>query len=212
MKGLIRLVLAFALISGAAEAGHAQNLIIDGGFETPVVPNGSGTGFGLGQTFSKWVVTGDPGDVVITSGMYTANGFTFPAHSGQQWLNLFVTSSTPIGVQQTVTTNPGSVYQLTFWVGNAYGFGGNASSTVNVFVNDQLLTSVINTGGKGKTALVWHQFSANFTASTDVTTVTFINANPAGYGGVNGLDNVSLELVPNAAFPGVTGQFSIPAR
>jgi hypothetical protein len=197
MRVVNRLVLACALICGAAEAGHAQNLITGGGFEDPIVTSGTFTTFGTGERFSAWKVTGGLGNVAIVSGTFTKNGFTFPAHSGQQSLDLTGTTNTPTGFQQTVTTTPGSVYKLTFWVGNVYdptGFFGTGS-TVNVFVNGQLLTSVINTHGKGKSFLVWRQFSATFTASTTTTTVTFINADPPT-DNVNELDDVALELVP----------------
>lgn len=196
MKDVFKLVLLAGLVGGVAEAAPQQNLITDGSFEQPLVAKGTYVLFDLGKTLSKWAVTGEPGNVAIVSGTFSQSGLTFPAQNGQQWLDLTGTSNTPTGVQQTVTTKPGSVYRLTFWVGNVFNPGGifGASSKIDVFLNYQLSTSAINTDGKGKSTQVWKQFSVEFTATASSTTITFINADP-GFDNSNGLDNVSLEFV-----------------
>jgi len=196
MKVATWLILACALFGGAAGAARASNLIVDGGFESPVVPSASYTLFDLGQEFSKWEVVGKQGNVAIVSGSFTQNGFIFLAHSGKQWLDLTGTSNTPTGVEQKVLTSPGRVYQLKFWVGNVYDPGGifGTSSRVHVYVDGLLLTTALNTAGKGTDTQVWRGFAVKFTAKTSETTITFINGDPADDTS-NGLDDVSLELV-----------------
>ena len=196
MKVAAWVILAYALFGGAVGAAQATSLIVDGGFESPVVPSGSYTLFDLGQTFSKWVVVGKQGNVAIVSGSFTQSGFIFLAHGGKQWLDLTGTSNTPTGIEQRVLTNPGHVYQLNFWVGNVYNPGGifGTSSRVHVYVDGLLLTTALNTAGKGTDTQVWRRFAVKFTAKTSETTITFINGDPADDTS-NGLDDVSIELV-----------------
>ena len=196
MKAATGLILACALFGSAAGAAQATNLIVDGGFESPVVPSASYTLFDLGQTFSNRVVVGKQGNVAIVSGSFTQNGFIFLAHSGQQWLDLTGTSNTPTGVEQKVVTNPGHVYELNFWVGNVYDPGGifGTSSRVHVYVDGLLLATALNTEGKGTDTQIWRGFAVKFTAKRSETTITFINGDPSDDTS-NGLDGVSLELV-----------------
>ena len=69
MKVATWVILACALFGGAAGAAQATNLIVDGGFESPVVPSGSYTLFGLGQTFlgTLKVTTGANGVATINT-------------------------------------------------------------------------------------------------------------------------------------------------
>ncbi|OBS53673.1 hypothetical protein A8B73_03960 [Methylosinus sp. 3S-1] len=191
------MVFVGAFIGGAATSAQAANLIVNGGFEAPVVAAGTYSLFSVGQAFYGWTVTGDSGNVALTSTTFTQNSFVFPAHGGHQWLDLTGTSNTPTGVRQTVATTVGSQYRLAFWVGNIYNPNGifGTSSTVNVFANGQLLTSVLAIGGSGSNTQKWQGFTATFTATASSTTISFINADP-GYDTQNGLDDVSLALVP----------------
>jgi hypothetical protein len=63
-----------------------------------------------------------------------------------------------------------------------------------VYVDGLLLTTALNTAGKGTDTQVWRGFAVKFTARTSETTITFINGDPADDTS-NGLDDVSLELV-----------------
>lgn len=82
--------------------GAGINLMKNGGFEKPVVAAGSFAEFTTGQTFKHWTVVGASGNVAVVSGTFTQAGFSFPAQSGNQWLDLTGTSNTPTGVSQTV--------------------------------------------------------------------------------------------------------------
>lgn len=197
MKVATWLILACALLGGAAGAAQATNLVVDGGFELPVVPSGSYTLFNLGQTFSNWVVVGKQGNLAIVSGSFTQNGFRFLAHGGKQWLDLTGTSNTPTGVEQRVLTVPGHVYQLNFWVGNVYDPGGifGTSSRIHVYVDGLLSATALNTAGKGTDTQVWRGFAVKFKAKKSETTITFLNDDPVN-DTLNGIDDISLQPVP----------------
>ena len=106
---LLACLLAFAMSSSAA------NLLTNGSFETPIVPVGSYILYSNGSAaITGWQVVSTPGaNVAIVSGTFAQNGVSFPAQDGVQWLDLTGTSNTlNEGVQQTVTTIPGQIYQL----------------------------------------------------------------------------------------------------
>jgi hypothetical protein len=188
----------FAGVVGAALLASAPlgAQVANGGFEAPVVPVGSFMLFNAGSSFAGWSVTGARGNIGITSTTFNQFGFSFPAHSGAQWLDLTgLSSNQPIGVQQTVTTVPGTLYDLSFWVGNISNPGGafGTSSTVNVFVNGVALAPATNSGGVGTTTLDWQQFARSFTATGTSTTIALINGDPATDNS-NGLDDVLLTV------------------
>jgi hypothetical protein len=140
----------------------------------------------------------------IVNGSYVSLGELFPAKDGVQWLDLTGDLSKAVeGVQQTVTTTPGTSYTLSFWVGNVFQPGGayGTTSTVNVRlggIGGTLLGSFTNSSTTTGTQ-VWQQFSTSFTAAGTSTTLAFINGDPAS-DNTNGLDLVDLE-VGSAAVP-----------
>src|SRR5436309_10360856 len=108
------------LSCGVGMSGSAfANLITNGNFETPVVPPGGFISVFTGSSFAGWAVVGAPGYVSPISGLYSNLGFTFRAQEGDQWLDLtgpFTSFGT--GIQQTVPTDVGTAYDLSFWIGN----------------------------------------------------------------------------------------------
>jgi hypothetical protein len=177
----------------AVPASAATNLVHDGGFEKPVVPSGSYAGFSHGQTFFGWTVVGASGNVAVVNGAFTQNGFTFPAKSGHQWLDLTGTSNAATGVSQKVSTTPSHNYTLTFAVGNVYDPNGifGVTSTVNVVVNGAHVATVKNSRGRGSTSMVWQTFHVTVAATSATTTIAFINGDPAN-DTLNALDAVTL--------------------
>lgn len=176
-----------------ASTGTVRNLIKNSGFETPIVPNGGFLLFYKGQTFSNWTVVGATGNVGPCSGTYRARGFSFPAHTGKQWLDLTGISNTATGIAQTVNTTPGAQYTLSFWVGNVVDpskYWG-VTSTVDVLVNGTQTFSATNSLGTGQSKLVWEKFTTTVTATSSATTIAFMNHDPRTDNS-NGLDDVSL--------------------
>jgi hypothetical protein len=181
----------------------ASSILLNGSFETPVVPGGGG-GYAYvlassGTTFDGWTAIGS-GEVAIISDAFAFGGFTFPAQDGAQWLDLTGSTNTTAGIQQTVATTTGNSYLLSFWVGNlvAPGDGLGSSSAVQVDLNGAVAGLFANTGGS--TTQTWQQFVLPFVATSGQTTVAFINQDPSSDGS-NGLDNVSLEAVGPTVVP-----------
>ena len=156
----MRNVIRAATVAGAvlaATGADAASLILNGSFETPLVPVGNFTSFPVGgATLTNWSVTGPSGtEVAIVSGSFSQGGVTFEAQDGNQWLDLTGNGSNSTeGVAQTVSTIPGHQYQLSFWVGNTTGGGiFGTTSTVDVLLNG-LLTSVATNSATDATSLV----------------------------------------------------------
>ena len=212
-KGLIVLAgvaLGFIAMSGIASA-TTPNLVKNGSFEEPVVSSGSFELFNIGQTLEHWKVIGAPGNVGIVSGTFTQGGFSFPAKSGNQWLDLTGESNTATGVTQTVPTVSGTTYTLTFWVGNVYDPTGifGTTSTVDVFVDGTRVLKATNS--RRSTTQVWQQFETRFIASSHPTNITFINGDPSSDTS-NGLDAISINAVPDAQTSDAVSYVPTPAQ
>ncbi len=193
MTRRIRVSFSIATVFLFAIAAQAANLVKNGSFETPIVPVGSYQTFAKGQGFSGWEVVGAAGNAAIVSGKFTADGFTFPAEAGKQWLDLTGVSNTRTGVAQTIATTPGTAYTLTFWVGNVYDPNGiwGVKSTVIVKVNGEQVFKATNSRGKGKKTQVWEKFVTTITATSSKTTISFINGDPPNDNS-NGLDAITV--------------------
>ncbi len=185
---LLACLLALAMSSSAA------NLLTNGSFETPIVPVGNYILYSDGSAaITGWQVVSNQGaNVAIVSGAFAQNGVSFPAEDGIQWLDLTGTSNTlNEGVQQTVTTIPGQMYQLSYYVGNTTGgaiFG--TTSTVNVSINGTP-TFVDTNSTVSPTTQNWELFTHIFTAAGASTTLAFLNGDPPSDNN-NGLDNIVL--------------------
>lgn len=181
---------ALLILVFAASAARA-NSIVNGSFETPLVPTGSFSSFLTGSTaITGWTVVGP--EVSIVSGSYASLGFTFPAEDGKQWLDLTGDGTNTVqGVEQTFATTPGKTYNLSYFVGNQFNPGGiwGITSTVNVLLNGVLIQTSTNSMGAGGTTQVWEQFSTSFLATSSSATLEFLNGDPPNDNS-NGLDNV----------------------
>ena len=200
MRGsfIATVALKLSIFATPALAG-SQNLIADGGFENPPPPIGSYAVYNTGQAIGPWTVVGD--NVALTSTTYSSRGIVFDAEAGVSFMDLTgqCDCGDASGVAQTVATIPGTSYKLTFWVGNSYIPGAGTTSTVNVYVNSNLLISAENSQGEGYSEQIWQKFSATFTAASDQTTLSFLNGDP--YGDVNnGLDAITLVSQDSSSF------------
>ncbi len=167
--------------AGCGAAG--ASLVVNGSFESPVVPVGTYQLFDNGGDVSGWSVVGATGSVAVIGANFLdapANAFTFPAEDGAQSIDLTGNSNTATGVAQTLATTAGTTYCVSFWIGNvvAPNLGYGSSSTVNVTVNGVPLISAVNSEGAGTTTVSWEQFSASFMATGASTIVAFINGDP----------------------------------
>ena len=193
--------LALAGIAIASPAAAAVELVVNGGFESPVTIPGTFTIIPGGGSFTGWSVLGSGTNVLIINQSYQEGGLVFNPNTGINAIDLSGAGNTgpTTGISQTVATGVGS-YKLSFFVGNASPTGSNGGnytqpSTVNLSINGgpiQSFTNSLNT----PFGINWAPFSVTFFAETP-TAIAFTN----GTTGDNmlGLDNVSVTAVPEPA-------------
>jgi hypothetical protein len=201
-RGLfIIIAVSVATFGFANEASASTNVVLNGDFGSPFVGADTYSLFSTGQTFSHWRVVGATGNVALTGGGFTQNGFTFEADGTPQYLDLTGISNTPTGVAQTVPTTIGERYTLQFAVGNVYNPGGifGVSSSVAVSVNGTRVLTATNSKGKGTTRVIWITFRTSFTATTNATTLEFLNLDPPN-DTCNLIDAISL-TTPSSVVP-----------
>jgi hypothetical protein len=128
----------------------------------------------------------------------------FAAEDGSNWLDLTgdTANNDTEGVAQTVATNIGDNYALTFWVGNVFNPTGiyGTTSTVHVSANGTSLGAFVNSCTTCTTIQTWQSFTTTFKATSASTTLQFLNGDPSNDND-NGLDNVSLADLGPASVP-----------
>jgi hypothetical protein len=128
-----------------------------------------------------WIGTGNPYNIVAPDGVRSLDltGYHDSAPYG--------------GVSQSIATQPGATYNLTFLIG---AFGGNTSQiTATAGGTVQTLSF---TGIPTNTANQWNSVGFNFVASGASTTISLVGASTT-QGIYLGLDNASVTLVQAAS-------------
>ena len=174
MKTIGLAMVCVAMLLASADSTRAD-IIVNGSFETPIVPVGSFTDFVAGSTdITGWTVVGV--DAAVVNESFTQSGITFQAQDGNQWLDLAgVTSNSMLsGVSQDVTTEIGRAYILSFYVGSATDNVFFFPSTVDLSINGGARVSYTNPAAPTD-RLDWKLFTAKFTATTANTNITFYN-------------------------------------
>jgi hypothetical protein len=179
---------------------HA-NLLINGSFETPVIPppfldfgpGGEPPGFG-------WTVTTNTVDI-NRQGQF---GWTAPEFDGLQSLDLVGFGSTG-GIEQTFATTPGQQYTLFFAYANNPGPTSPPSVSADVTVRSgatTLLSQSITHSTSTTSNFNWTPFDMEFTATGTSATLAFNETVGGGNGGIF-LDAVSVDLTapPPPAVP-----------
>lgn len=199
-------VLAMGVMLSACVPTAKANLLVNGGFEDPILASEGWATFGPGQVLgSGWTVLGDSGtNVLLLQTAYNepGNGNTlFNAQEGLNSLDLTGVGNlgSSIGVTQSVATVAGQAYTLTFYVGRATPRGGPAAPyatapTVGLSIDGGMQIAFTSTGISNG-MLNWSQFSHTFVASGASTSITFYNATASDNHAAM-LDNVSLTAVP----------------
>jgi hypothetical protein len=230
MNKRISLLLLLSAVLITPGIAMADNLLVNGSFETPIVPPSSTCGpyadcigyhNGVGDSIGGWLVIGkagvdsqgnpipgSPASVLQLGFNYqepksmTSTVLNFHPQDGLQSVDLTGEGNQGLdnGIKQTVTTIPGTLYDISFWVGHqdptadGYALGPaiiglviNQDAPV-LFSND---LSVMND-------VAWQMFNYFFTATSDQTTIAFLNETPVG-NNFAGLDNVILQSVPEPA-------------
>ena len=160
---LVAVALMFVLGIGAPAA--FANLVTNGSFET--------------GDFSGWTPVGDQTFNQVVTGSF----YVYPGAEDGVWYATFGPVGSDGGIAQTLATNPGTQYTVSFWLAAI----GDDPSDVNVTwdANSLLSQTDPNTGGN------WQQFSFVVTG-TGSDTLTFNFRDDPAY---IALDNVS--VTPN---------------
>jgi hypothetical protein len=193
MHTFVRLASAAAFICLATLPVSAKNLIKDGSFESPSVPDGDLMRFGAGSQIGPWLVVGDSGNVDLFGAGFTFGGCSFPAKKGKQQLDLTGSSDSEMGVQQVVKTTPGATYELSMSVGSIDSacIAGN-TSTVTVLIDGTPIATFVNTVKTEGDTAIWRKFSTQFQATGKRTTLTLMNGD-FDSDTYNGIDNIMVK-------------------
>ena len=192
---LVRLFLAFAVLvvlgwsPGAAEA----SLIVNGSFEDP--PFSSGIDYAYipgGETsISGWETIHTGVERIALSTYGGGSGFG-SAHDGLVSLDLNTDHGVGGGIQQSVPTDVGGLYSLTFWQGTYNHHGRDGTS--NVIVSAGATTESFFFENHNP-IIAWGQKTLNFTATSTTTLISFENFDSPELN-FSHIDNVSINLVP----------------
>lgn len=179
-------LLATAAIMFAAGSADAANLIVNGGFENPTVPNNDYANVNVHiPSIPGWNST----NVDIVN-----NFLGFGAYQGMNWLDLVGFGSTG-SISQTFNTVSGRRYLLTFaYSHNSLGGLGSASGLVSV---GNLSRTVTHSTGNASNP-DYQIFSRTFTATGPTSTLSFVTTAGGGNAGL-ALDAVSVSAVPETA-------------
>jgi hypothetical protein len=203
----IALVLLGCLLT--CPAAFASNIFLNAGFET----NALGSTFAVldsGDTtdLPGWTVTGSACAIIDNCVLVLRSDYTEPSnvgtiafqpHGGNQSLDLTGGGNTiDGGVQQAVNLTPGTLYNLSFWLGNMDNRASNypLASSIEVFVNN-VSQGVFTNSTSTDNAYNWSQFSFNFTPTMTSNVVRFSNATGSNDSAA-GLDDVFLDAAPTA--------------
>lgn len=156
----------FAVLSLMSSTAFAANVVVNGGFESPVVPV-AGT-YLLNATPDAWTGTGD----------LVSQGYAGAVNSGDgnQWLDLNPGTGAGTGMTQNVALTGGVQYAFSF----IYNGGGGGSTTQIDFsiasASQTFLSGAVQTGAMnvyGGTP--WATYTGSFTPGADtVATLKFL--------------------------------------
>ncbi|MEC7816000.1 MAG: PEP-CTERM sorting domain-containing protein [Pseudomonadota bacterium] len=165
-------------LSMAIAAPASANLIVNGSFEAPDIPNGSW------QYYSPDQVPGWEGSNIEIWQNY--NGVS--AADGDQFaeLNAHPSTGTAFGIYQDIDTVVGDWYTVSF----AYRARQSNNEAFDFSFGD--LTTLVN----DHTTSEWSLFSANFQAIDLTTRILFTSVNPETGTIGNFLDDVKVAAVP----------------
>ena len=151
-------------------------ILANGSFEIPVI-SGVAQGLNPGDTWlTDWTVGGPGGNM----GLYRGSTGGISPYDGQQWVYFGGVSTASGGtLSQTFTTVAGTSYVVTYYAVQAGSPASLALSAVAFNAGGSLLSSnrcvPLN--------VVWNQYQLSFTATSDSTTLSFIDTSSVDIAG-----------------------------
>ena len=188
-----QILLLAALLALPSIRGAAQNLVVDGSFETPYVTNATRSEFFDPTNLSPWQTT------ATTFEIWT-NGWENPAAGvgrtisadGVQNLEIISMGSTNVTIWQTVPTVTGERYRFSFYFSPR---PNSSSDLLTVSINSNSVLSQIE-NGLGLSDFNWQLFTTNFVAASNLTTLAFSDQSLNNGGSGSHIDGVVLEHIP----------------
>jgi hypothetical protein len=112
MKSYIIATVSSCLAISAITSANAANLIVNGGFESPIVGRGGFTPYSNGGSIGGWNVSGPSNGILHIETSYAESRIAFPAQAGLQWVDLTGIGNLgpSAGISQTVATIIGQRY------------------------------------------------------------------------------------------------------
>lgn len=189
LAGLAVGVMMLGGMSGVASA----TLLTNGSFETPnIVSSGTYSLFDVGSTMIPgWTVVG--GQIQLTPDTFES----LPASNGSQWIDLTGIVGFNKGLMSdTVATEIGATYQLSFDIGDHSSYG---TASVSVSINGA--TPAVFTNNYQGGLMDWETMSFSWVADSTFTTFTFLGDSNNSNDSVIGLDNVVFTQTATAPVP-----------
>lgn len=206
-------IVAGTILTTAAPALSAGNLVVDGGFESPgVTQDASAVANGYitipPGTVGAWAATGEVDTVTGSPDVPIAHAYWWQAAEGNQSLDL--NGLAPGTISQSIPTTIGASYTLSFMMaGNPYGGSGPAVKQVRVAAGTTTVDLSFDVTGKTPADMGWRAESLTFTASSASTVISFTSLS-GGSGGV-ALDKIVVESnAPEPVIPEVPFALLLP--
>lgn len=175
--GKVKFLLAVVLVAGSAAPAVAANLIRNGGFET--------------GDFAHWQLSGSQSFTGVSD--FAPHEGTFAAFMG------------PLGANgslaQTVATQPGATYEISFWLRNEFG-GANLFQAS--FDGAALLLDL-----QADAAFPFRLYSFVRTASSDATTLRFTYRHDPSYWHLDGVAVTPLAVPEPASWATMIAGFGL---
>lgn len=190
MKRTALLALALLAPAGAARA----DMIVNGGFEAPVIANPS---FSTFQAIPGWTTAFGPGIEV-------QNHVAGSPFAGNQFVEL--DSSANSGMYQDLATVAGQAYRLSFAYSPRPGVAANSTGIDVLWGGSTVSSLALNGVGLSDTA--WQVYTLDLTATSSLTRLQFnatgLSDSLGGY-----IDNVSVNAVPEPSSLALCGLFGL---
>lgn len=203
MKQFVCVVIAMSIVGcGGGDGGNTPpqgELIVNGSFETPDAPMGTGSG-GLGgwtiytEAIYGWSPANANGFEIIDR-LIDGEGNVWQGFDGYQFVELDASANG--GIYQLVNTIPGETYFLSYRVSPRPGLSWE-SCTLEIYIDDVLRHTVFMSG-TGRAVPSWNYVYSEIVATGPTTKIAFMAAGTSdGMGAF--IDNVSMVPIDQAPF------------
>ena len=152
--GLVMLLVMGAVHAPSSASAATGELVVNGGFEDPVVRVGS---LSYSAAIPGWTLASGPA-------LEVQHRIAGEPHGGNQHVELDSTGSS--SMYQDIVTSSGGSYTVSFWVSPRPNVDA-ANNVLSAYWDGKLLETIRS--GTGGSAMVWTQYAYTVTATSDLT-------------------------------------------